>query len=339
MKRLFTLLFFIFQFALLNSQNWKLSVEPIFGMKYGEVDEYVFLKKCDYDDDKLSELNWEIKPELYVGGKINGGWKKIFGEMTFTAGIPMKTGEMIDSDWLNVEKKNAEDFQYKTNYSESDNYLKYDFLFGIKAGYEFDIFENRIVKINIKPNVGFDYKKIYFNGKNGYAWYGSTSDNHYLPYKTATTPTYDFSGKDVIDYSRQSYITWFGFDSTFTFFEKFDANLGFQISPYIYAESIDIHYLNNAGKGTAYLDATTGYFKTLKWNIGASYKINSRNTINISASWFYMGLLRGDDYSQSYSNYKKNKNFDPNKTKSTAVDGGAAEHYFDLSLSYRFKIF
>ncbi|MBQ0051799.1 MAG: omptin family outer membrane protease [Treponema sp.] len=340
MKKIFSVLFVVFQFSFFAfSHDFHLSVEPLVGLKNGQVDEYVFLKKCDYSDDKLSELNWDVKNEFYLGGKIETGYKKLFADFKFTAAIPKSSGQMDDSDWLNVEKSGTEAYQYKTNYSISDNFLKYDFLFGVDLGYDFDIFKNEILKIRLRPLIAFNYEKFYFNARNGSAWYGSYSGNHYLPYESATTPTYSFSGKSVIDYIRQSYTPWFGMNSYFTFKDKIDVGLGFRISPYTYVESIDIHYLNNGEDGSAYLDATPGYFKTIKCSAEASYRINSRNSINFSANWVCMNILRGDDYEQTYKSYKKTKKFDPAKTKNSTVDGGAAEHYFDFSLSYKFKIF
>ena len=339
MKRIFTILILSLQFSLIFSQDWRLSVEPIFGMKYGEVDEYVFLKNCIYSDDKLSELNWDIKPELYAGLKTDFGYKKILGEMEVSFGFHMRIGNMVDSDWFNAQIKNASSYQYKTNFSESDNYLKRDFTFGASAGYLFDVYKGEKLKFGVKPKVAFEFENLYFNGRNGLAWYGKKVDGVYQHYETATTPTYDFSGNSVIDYSREKYVVWLGFDVALELPINFSLDAGFLVSPYTYAESIDIHYLNDKGKGTAYLDATSGYFKTFKWNVGASYKINSRNSIKLSSSWFYMPVLRGINYSKSYESYLKSNKFDAVNEKSKFVDGGAAEHYWNLALSWNFRIF
>ena len=173
------LAFFSFPIFSVSLKDFSLSVEPLFGMKWGQIDEYVLAKESNFSDDKLSELNWEIKPELYVGLKIMGGWKGFFQESYFSAGIPMKSGQMFDSDWLNampyslspsdgVTYANAVSHDYKTCYSEHDNYLEYDFSFGFKGGYEFKIFD--IFKI--KPSIAFEYQNIRFSGKDGEGWYG-----------------------------------------------------------------------------------------------------------------------------------------------------------------------
>ena len=147
--------------------DFSLEAEPWFGLKSGQLDELVFLKSSDYSDDKLSELNWEINHEYYAGIKLNGGFRNFFSETSFFAGIPSKVGGMKDSDWLNVKITGAEDYQYKTNYSESDNYLRYDFSYDLKLGYIFNLPELKSLEISIKPFLGFQYKDIKFDGKNG----------------------------------------------------------------------------------------------------------------------------------------------------------------------------
>ncbi|MBQ9205779.1 MAG: omptin family outer membrane protease [Treponema sp.] len=330
MKKIFLSLAFVF-FSVsafsASSKDFSLSVEPLFGMKWGQIDEYVFCNNCEYDDDKWSELNWEIKPELYYGLKIRGGWKGFFEETHFMAGIPMETGIMHDSDWQNVQYSGLADYQYKTSYSKSDNYLDYDFIFGFKGGYEFKIKE--IFKI--KPAVAFDYQNIKFTAKNGIAWYGESSNGYYKPYYTATPETFknmlqNYNGQDI-SYKRVAYYFWLGSNFSVDLPYHFIVNTEFFISPYLYMESFDSHLL----RGTDFADRTPGNFAAFKWNLGAEYKITERHSILLNAQYFYMRVLRGDDFMKTASSktYKK----------ATDADGGAGAKYFDISLSYRFTIF
>ena len=319
----------------LNLENFSLSVEPLFGMKWGQIDEYVFFNNCAYDDDKLSELNWEIKPEFYYGLKISGGWKDFFGESYFSAGIPKETGLMIDSDWLNVSVSNAQDYQYKTNYSESDNRLDYDINFGFKGGYDFQIKDF----INIKPALAFDYSNIKFTASGGTGWYGKSASidgRYYAPYSdTENRDVHNFSGR-VITYKRIAYTFWLGSDFSIALplpdfltgdSQSLSLNTGFFISPYVYAVSFDAHL----SRKSDFADLTVDYFSAFKWNLGLTYEFNSRHSLSINANYFYMKVLRGDDYEKTSS--------DTNYTKSTYADGGAGAKYFDINLSYKFKIF
>ena len=344
--------FLLFVFAPLSfseKSDWNLSVEPIFGMKNGTVGEYVFLKKSNYSDDMVSELIYDMKPELYGGAKIRGGWRGIFAEASVSGGFPMKTGTVSDSDWFNnaPEKVSAATAllttNHKTDYSESDCKLEYDFSCGIKLGYDFSILNNDIIKIHLKPFYSFDYNTFKFIAQNGKFWYGKKlSEGYYASYTdtenrtsgTFASITANYDGDDL-SYKRWGVTHWIGFDVSADLPLNFAVSTGFQVAPYVYAESTDIHYLTN----TAYLDITDGFFSVFKWNCGVSYKISKRNSVGISASWFYMRTLRGDDYVKLYSTYKKDDEKFDSSEKSKIADAGANQFYFDLSLSWKFSIF
>lgn len=334
---------FAFQFGFINANDWNLSVEPMFGMKHGELIEQVLLKKSEYSSDKLSELEWEYKPELYGGAKVSGGWRFILGEAFFSAGIPMKTGTTYDSDWQNLKHSGNDDYLYKTNYSESDNYLEHDISTGVKVGADFKVFKNDIIQLNVNPFLGFDYNNMSFTAKDGYKWYGkSMNTNRQYAYNDTdhqnagkfknTSANYD--GRDI-EYKRQNFITWIGFNATAKLPFNLSANLGFQVSPYIYTESVDYHVLTS----TIYLDIAEGAFSAFKWNVGASYRINQRNSVSLSANWFYLNAITGNTYSKSYSKYKSDGEKFFKNEKSSTTDCGAGQFYFDLSLSWKFKIF
>lgn len=329
---LFLLLFSVsFSAFAAKAGNFSLEIEPLFGLKSGQFDEFVFLKNSDYGDDKLSELNWEIRHEYYAGIKLKGGFRNVFAETSFFAGIPSEVGEMKDSDWLNIlaTATGAEDYQYKTNYSESDNFLKYDFSCDLKAGYVFHLPEFKSLRTSVKPFLGFQYKNIKFDGKNGTAWYGTAENGIYTKWNdTEKQILKEFSGK-VISYERQSSIFWIGADSEFEFLEDFSFFAGFKVSPYLYCESVDEHFL----KDSDYLDVTPGFFAAFDFSLGAEYKITERQSLCLCAEYFHMRTLRGDDYTKTSSQKKFSSS-----NKSSEVDGGAAEHYLAVSLSCKFKI-
>ena len=149
MKKIFLLLafaWFSFSTFAVSLKDFSLSIEPLFGIRYGELGEYYYENQTNYDTNKVSELEWEYKPVFYIGAQISGGWKGISASTYIKVGIPKKSGLMTDSDWLNnspfyVSAENAKKTQnYKTNYTESDNYLKTNINWGIKAGYTFSPF-------------------------------------------------------------------------------------------------------------------------------------------------------------------------------------------------------
>ena len=336
-KIIFSLAFAFFSLSAfaLNWEDFSLSVEPLFGLKAGQVDEFVFLKDSQASSDTLSELNWEIKPEFYYGFKLNGGWKQFFANTRLSFGIPKNTGLMIDSDWHNtspseVSAEKAAGHDYKTAYSEHDNHLDYDLNFGFKLGYDFSVKE----KYKILPAFAFDYSNIKFTAKNGYGKYGygtdktfKTKNGYYAQYQdTENQYRVSYNGMRIATYNRITYFFWLGSDFSADLPKNFEVNTGFFFTPYIYAVSYDRHLTRSID----FADLTIGFFGAFKWNLGATYNITPKHSVSLNAEYLYMRVLRGKDYfKQASSNTYK---------ESSEADGGAGAKYFNLTLSYKFKI-
>lgn len=318
----------VYATAEIKKTDFSLSVEPLVGIKNGQVNEYVFLKEPIYDCDKLSELNWEIKNEFYSGLKLNGSYKNIFLEAGFTAGFPMKCGTMKDSDWLNndptlVTETSGHD--YKTHYSESDNYIDYDISASLKAGYSFKLPELKKISTKISPFFEFEYQLFKFTAKNGTAWYGSETDGYYAAWNDEENRT--ITG-DVISYKRQNFIFWLGGSIAFNLPKDFSVGAGFKFSPFVYSESIDCHHLT----GSYYLDIVSDFYSLFNYNFNTEYKIDSQKSICLNADYLYMKTLRGKSYSSDSQKWSKD-----NELK--ASEGGADQHCFNISLSFKYNFF
>lgn len=315
-------------FADVRKEDFSFSIEPLFGLKNGVVDEFVYKLDCAYDDNKWSELNWDIKNELYGGLKLNGEFRNIFLETSFTAGIPKSSGITKDSDWRNIECTNAEDYQYKTNYSEHDNYFDYDIGAKVKAGYSFKLLQDKKVKLALKPFAEFQYENFQFTCKDGTCWYGAYSNGHFARWNdwdNQADNSGDKSG-DVMSYQRQNLIIWLGGDIEVALPKNFTVFTGFKFSPYLYSESIDSHYLTS----TYYLDITPGYFGAFDCNLGVEYAFTKRQSITLGAEGFYMRELEGDDYINNTKKWYRNG-------KAKDADGGSAQRYINITLSYKYK--
>lgn len=321
----------VYATAEIKKTDFSLSVEPLIGVKNGQVNEYVFLKESNYDCDKLSELNWEIKNEFYSGLKLNGGYKNIFLEAGFMAGFPLKCGTMKDSDWLNnnsseVTKTSGHD--YKTNYSESDNYIDYDISASLKTGYSFKLPELKKISAKISPFFEFEYQLFKFTAKNGTAWYGSETDGYYAAWNDEENRSIKYFSGDVISYKRQNFIFWLGGSIAFNLPKDFSVGAGFKFSPFVYSESIDCHHL----RGLYFLDIVSDFCSLFNYNFNTEYKIDSKKSICLNADYLYMKTLRGKSYSSDSQKWSKD-----NELKDS--EGGADQHCFNISLSFKYNFF
>lgn len=322
----------VYATAEIKKTDFSLSVEPLIGIKNGQVNEYVFLKEPIYDCDKLSELNWEIKNEFYSGLKLNGGYKNVFLEAGFTAGFPIKCGTMEDSDWLNnnisASVTETSGHNYKTNYSESDNYIDYDISASLKTGYSFKLPELKKISIKISPFFEFEYQLFKFTAKNGTGWYGNITDGYYAAWNDEENRSIKYFSGDVISYKRQNFIFWLGGSITFNLPKDFSVGAGFKISPFVYSESIDCHHL----RGLYFLDIVSDFCSLFNYNFNTEYKIDSKKSICLNADYLYMKTLRGKSYSSDSQKWSKD-----NELKDS--EGGADQHCFNISLSFKYNFF
>lgn len=328
----------VYATAEIKKTDFSLSVEPLIGVKNGQVNEYVFLKESNYDCDKLSELNWEIKNEFYSGLKLNGGYKNIFLEAGFTAGFPLECGTMKDSDWYNndptlVTETSGHDYKtnyhdYKTNYSESDNYIDYDISASLKTGYSFKLPELKKISTKISPFFEFEYQLFKFTAKNGTAWYGSETDGYYAAWNDEENRSIKYFSGDVISYKRQNFIFWLGGSIAFNLPKDFSVGAGFKFSPFVYSEAIDCHHL----RGLYFLDIVSDFCSLFNYNFHTEYKIDSKKSICLNADYLYMKTLRGKSYSSDSQKWSKD-----NELKDS--EGGADQHCFNISLSFKYNFF
>ena len=342
MKKIFLLLafaWFSFSTFAVSLKDFSLSIEPLFGIRYGELGEYYYENQTNYDTNKVSELEWEYKPVFYIGAQISGGWKGISASTYIKVGIPKKSGLMTDSDWLNnspfyVSAENAKKTQnYKTNYTESDNYLKTNINWGIKAGYTFSPFSF----FEIAPYTAFDISYIKFAAKGLNGWYAKkNSEGHYTPYTdTAHAEKQSYSyNSEVITYDRYTYLVWIGLNMQFITPIHLNCTIGFQIAPYIYSVSYDAHVLRQKSRpdlANFYADEVSSNFAAYKWLASFSYHFTKHLSASINFECFYAPEKKGDEY----ESYTEGKNYKP----SASAKGGASEWYIDTGISVKYTFF
>lgn len=297
------------------SQNTHFSIEPLFGVRYGTLNEYVFSDYNTSSNRKLSQLDWEAKPLFYAGGKASVSYK-LFDFAFYGGGFfPGRCGTMYDSDWLS--HSNA---AMKTNYSESDNVLNS----GAFCGTSFSVSFAPLSFLEIAPSVSIDYERYSFTGKNGFYLYGGET----IPYNDKRVEKKYFSG-DVIDYSRNHLFTWLGLSvrlkplSAVTFVAEGSA------SPFIYIDSLDYHILRDR----YFYDVMYGFFKSWKCNSEVIWNIGSRISLKAAASFTRINCIKGTSYTSSsedgpYSELKKSDS-----------EAGAGADFWSWSLSIEYRLF
>lgn len=301
----------------LHAADWSFSAEPLFGVQYGTVNEYVYKKNSSGDYQKLSELNWEMKPVLYYGGKFALEWKNLQLSGYGKGFIPMRCGNMYDSDWF------YENFPYpvdiKTDYSISENYLTGTYSAGCLLGYEFHI----NTYLSIKPFFAYDYQDYYFSAKNGEGWYG---DSKHIPWDDENAVHIDFSGYTLITYQSWQYITWTGFTVFGYPSDRFSLDASFFVSPYMYIQALDYHCY----RGNYYLDCMSGWFSACKIETSAAFNFTKNISLHLSASWTFSAIIFGPDYSSSSS-------ASGSWAEAADAKGGTSLNYGEASLGVRFN--
>jgi len=284
------------------------SVEPTFSIKNGTLGEYVFLIKSaltkssdtgSTPDDKLSYLEWQIKNEIMMGLKASSDYRNLFATAELSFGFPQNSGIVMDSDWMNIQYSATKEQQtYKTNYSEHDNKINYDFLIGAQAGYKYEIWNG----LSVSPFIGFDFSKISFTATDGHIWYGKDISTHTGSSRTKTGPfekynsdyvdSEDMSGT-VLEYSREETNLWLGADFSWQLPYNITIGCGAKTAAILYTFNSDKH--PQAGDAQ-YTDICWGNFDSYKLNFNLQYQIHRGITATYNFDYYNLNTIRGDSY-------------------------------------------
>lgn len=328
MKKTLSALFFgciaasAFAFSL---DDFNLSVEPLFAVRWGQTDEYLYSNISVAASDLKSYLKWEEEAVCTVGAKISGGWKNINAAISFQAAPSQSSGQMLDSDWYNIELTSASAYQYKTHYTESNNNINALYSFESNAGYTFDISP----KFSIAPFIGFDYTYYKFSAKGLSGAYGNENSYGYREpwYSSNSTVQYRSSSTTVLTYERYTQMFWLGTNFTFKLPYSIKTSCALQVAPYVNTVSYDHHCLT----GGYYADGCSDFFCAAKATVSVEWSPQEKFTCILSGSYFNTRDIRGDTYesSDSGSTY----------TQNTSYAGGAAQKEYTVTASVRYTIF
>jgi outer membrane protease len=250
----------------------------------GTAYEYVF-----HDNLKLSELDWPLMPAFQatcdVEARWNGGLRV---NLDLSAGLPVYTGLLTDRDFLNVPINGDTGL---TKLSVHEAYLDYLFRAGLSASWA-SRRENRQAFVG---TVGVRYLTWQWAGWNGYRQYATfnTAEGVWNDWTEDIAKLYAYSGK-VITYRQQFLIPYLSYALELGADDGFRLIPSITVSPYLWGVGADNHITSNV----TYYDIVSGGY-LLEPALQAIFPIGPKLELIACAQWTYIGLMRGDTYTQT----------------------------------------
>lgn len=325
MKRFFFLCFatIFLSFALFSIDvNSSINFSTELSLLNGNISEFVFDAKNSNTDHIESQLDWDIKniPVIIIDENID--FLRYFNiEMKTLIGIPKRSGNMQDYDWLNSIYTSWKDDAPTelTNYSIHDNFLGKYISFFISAGGNIYL----PAEIKLTPFITYQYEYISFASKDGYK-----------TYKAENWVKKSFSGK-VISYKQEMMALLLGLKLNINTIPHTYINLDFSLSPKMtFLNALDYHYLNQGSGGTLFWDKMANLWQ-INSNAVIQYKINNNHALGISGRIQYIPL----GYGPTYSKYlDSDGNIISEKWYAQSSKGGTKRFIWSLGLNYSFSL-
>ena len=283
-----------FSSALAIDDNYlSFKITPRFELANGIINEYVYDENCLNDDNKLSQLDWDLRaiPVLGINADFNL-LRYLYIGFEASMGVPIRSGNMQDYDWLNSVKGDGnypewiyDDPRQLTNYSKHNNFLEKYITFSARLGANIFL----PAEIKLIPILSYHYEFISFSGKDGYSLY-----------KWNNWQQEPFSGK-VISYKQELNSMLLGFAFEVSKFYHIYFYSDFFISPKMtFINCRDYHHRPRrfAPYGVAFWDNISNVFQ-LQTNIVTQYKFNKHHFAGIKAYLQYIPVSKGDTRTKS----------------------------------------
>lgn len=329
-KRFFTffaVFFFLFDFFALDSQKLAVKFTQKFELMNGQINEYVFERECLNTNNKLSELDWDIKNIPVFSAKADFDIIRfIHADIYGAIGIPKTSGNMQDFDWLNSvggaggshPEWKIEDPTELTNYSKHDNYLNQFIDFSLCIGGNIYL----PAKIKITPFLQYQYNFISFTGTDGYK-----------TYKEDSGIKYDCSGK-VISYKQEINAMLVGFKSEINTVPHLRIYADFAFSPAMtFLNALDYHYINKK----CYWDNFMNIWQ-IKSSLEVQYKFNQNHSLGLNASLQYIPLSKGLTFNKPLDSEGNVVSGLWNASDKNDTLSGTKRFLWTIGLSYSFSL-
>lgn len=300
----------------LGNRFLKFNVETSFGVKNGWQDEYVY-EKTDHKD-KISELNWDMKPIFVLGSKLNLGFGGFWLGVGGKVGIGRDCGTVTDKDWMNYTHN---DYSTRTHYSESDCRMLSYFGFDLSLLYRFRILSS----LKFSPEVGLDYTLSEFQAIDAEYWYGSRNPKTGLYASDSSVIFSQKASGKMVKLKRDVFNVWLGANICLTPMRRLSLSVGGFVSPFTHVNSYDKHI----ARGIDFYDKMYGFFKGFKGNASAEYFMTRHYSAYFRFDIMGTDPINGNVYQKNSSSQKYYK---------TTVGGGCKFFSMDFSGGFRFRI-
>lgn len=309
----------------LDNNYLSFTITPRFEIVNGSINEYVYDKDCLNTDNKLSQLDWDIKniPFFSLKGEVDI-IKYIHFDIDGGIGVPKISGYMQDYDWLNsFGGKEGIPYSWRyedptaiTNYSKHTNKLEQYMTFTLGIGANVFL----PAEIKLSPKIAYQYEFIYFSGTGGYK-----------TYKADNWVQYNFTGK-VISYKQEINSMLTGISITVDTISKAHFSADLMFSPKMtFLNAIDYHH----AKSKAYWDNFKNLWQ-IKANIEAQYKFNKYHCAGLSTSIQYIPVSVGDTRQK---NIESDGSLSEGPWGAAYVNsGGTSRLIWSIGLNYSFSL-
>ena len=269
-----------------KKENQNFSIGVTFGVLSGVAEEIVYFDSNS--DLKLSQLNWQFKPLLYMGLDFRFKSKMasntgFFYNLVTKVGIPGKTGSMEDLDWainLSADPIIPTYPHWLNYYSVHDNVTRFAVLLDFDAGVSFKLVNKFLL------NAFFSYHFMFY--------YWEAFGGSYL-YPGGVHSFWPSSEK-IITYQQTWHILSTGVSFYGEFNRYFNAEIFFKVSPLIWLFSEDDH-LKRTDVGVFYDSPKYGIF--LEPGLIVNFRAGTRVALSLSYSYRFIRGSRGDEVNDS----------------------------------------
>jgi outer membrane protease len=263
------------------------------GFLYGQSQEIVYANSVS--SQFQSELLWDHTPLFYLGAAASLSRDSLlsalglFANLSFNAGLPLRSGEMEDRDWLGTNYALSH-YSLHEAYSRMALFGNFDLGASIPLRYR----DRKIASLKIYGS--FSYLYFAWDSCNGYTQY--LRDNPDYDVWDPSMPQIPYSGR-AISYSQQWFLISPGIGMDFPIGSHWLLGFSFAISPLIWADAVDHHL--SPGNQMQFEDKPSGGIY-MEPRLEISFSPNKRVAFSGAVSYRHIAEARGASRRRSMLN-------------------------------------